>query len=703
MKEWTGSGKGRAVVCLFFLTLLLLFCAGCEKQTINPNEKNSETTGGEAAEDKTESAGGSTDTGASSVSASEYTAASAMPVQPQDLIDTYHVVLVIDASASTLRTDPDRSALEASCMFLDSLYTGVSEGTVHADVDIITYHDTVSYASDYMRSLTSAATAEDFKNFIRRTEIPADSGDSALGQALYDAVNMLSQHSGGTSDASRRSIVMLFTDGYTHSAASRAAASSKSQTSMEDTLLPQIGGENQPRLETALKYAKQYQYEMFVLMLNPMESRDLIWGELKQIANYTQRPLSDWEETSSAQSPQVSVLPQPITRKAGLFGGGIFPDKQFPGRLCNYYTAKSAVQIQAFYVQMAAVMLQGSAVSPITSTRESLENPENDQSGRFNRYDMEIPKQSGISAAVFYILSTDGVSAVRLRGPDPDHPALTKDYGVEFYPRRETGWEENQTIRHDWYGYQDTGEGKSVFAALTVLNPAGGTWQFLARGAENQDQSLLAYALLVSGAEAEILFQQGTDPDSRTRPVTGGDMMVRFQDQDGPLPESFYQSMDVKECIVTPAAGEAVRIALLPAKDQSGNAMLIGHYDAPYPGTYAVEFRLISNPINYSRSASVVFQATTDKKISIEKIGKEGVLSPPYLAGEWAELENSGRLHLTLEDNQWEMDHPDFATIRRDGPDLIIHAMQSGEAALTIHVTTQSGETWSLKYPVIVK
>ena len=222
-------------------------------------------------------------------------------------IDTLNVVLVIDTSTSILNNDPARNWLEAPCMFLNTLYASASQnesrrlpGSKSANVDVILYNDTTVSFSETLMNLASKMTVDALKGFIRNAEISAGHGDSALTESLKTAVDILYKHSAGQLRPFERSMILLFTDGYTPKG-SNSPLSTKPKTTQIDEFpslyhyasfsMPDFEDDKQTELETALSCAKEHGYETFILMWNPDDSADGGWEEFKKISDYTKRNL----------------------------------------------------------------------------------------------------------------------------------------------------------------------------------------------------------------------------------------------------------------------------------------------------------------------------------------------------------------------------------------------------------------------------
>lgn len=788
---------------LLALALLLSVCAGC-------SGKEDEDGSGDGEAENNDSA-------------LQWTS-----VQTGTEIDTLNVVLVIDTSGSTLQKDPARNWLEASCMFLNTLYASASKqeserlpGSKRANVDVILYNDTVALYSETMMNLASKPTVDDIKRFIRRAEISAGSGDSALAVALDEATEILHEHSAGQEGLTERSVVLLFTDGYTPYGSTSplpagqgaaqsnipvsafgagegyaafggsegenaggppadyasgadggyaAYGSGNSETAggppsgysfgAADTM-PNFGDSHQTQLETALKRAKENNYEIFVLMLNPDNSDDGGWEQFKGIANYTKRNFMaklipvlislgmDTRFEGMPRSfdeftfPDSYDMPTPAFINDPMYGGGVFPNPDDSSEKVTYLMARSPAQLMTFYATMAANMLSGSSAMEYEPRIAEYEGAQH------YCYDIDVPS-NGVSALMCFFFSTEGISGINLRGPDPDSPDGEKDYTLTLRKQDTDGWANNGTMRNDWYAHVTaSGDGQNNIVTLTVINPDPGTWTVYVRGKDGNNRSLHTYATLVSGAKVNIAFSQGNDLAGGNHPVTGGDFAVQVDGNDNqPLPTEFYNTLNT-QCTATrippwvPITGESDITALMknptgwvqqvlnnfkrPEKwltqmsggeirfrldeDSDSEPILMGHYDAPLPGLYYVTLVMKSgegsSQIDYSKSFWVTFEPKTDFQVTA-KVNQDISLSPPYLPEGWRRTSNtsvSETLVLNIEEKSLNITPSEMATAELDPKDsqsIVIHPRQKGKGTLSFDVTTEYGDRWTLLYDVTV-
>lgn len=631
-------------------------------------------------------------------------------------ITTYNIVLVMDADGDMERADPRHSATNAACMFLDSLYASASEegderlfGVKNVNLSVLSYNDRVAPpASETLLSLDSSANVKELKEYIWRIAFESGSSDTALGEALDKAVNMLydfSQTRGGMRRDDTRYLVILATDGYRQSSAASAsavpvqpapvipiqplplstsAAETPRATSLSantaDAGMPVFGGTGQSKLENALQHAREYGSEIFVLGLN-VNGGDAQWEQFRRLAEYAKRPATEQQENT------------------GLWGGGIFSDINGRTEKFNYHIADSLVKAQWFYIKMAAAMLQ-SAPDPLNpdARSETIRSPERGVDEKFRRFDCDL--QGGLSAVIFYALSSGNLSDVKLKGPDAKNPANNKDYTLSIKRQDEYGWDsEEHRIRNDWY------EDASA-STLTVLNPDAGKWQFYARCKDDDNASLDGYLVLVSGVDTEIRFLQGTDDERGEYPFNTGEIRVSFTDLNGNrMPPDFYSELTEKTCVVKSAQFQSKPIPLSLQNDVDGNPVLVGACEVPAPGAYCTELTIRSNQIDYSTpTASISFKPQVSRKIVVQK--GPYTFGAPFLAKPWADAEKSGELKLSIVPDSWTLTPKRLATVE-PSPDrrnaLLITAQEPGDATLELFVQTETGETWVLQYPVEVK
>lgn len=118
------------------------------------------------------------------------------PINQEKIIDTYNVALVLDTSGTMMKSDSSRIALLAPVMFLDSMFAGNANkermpGARHANVNIITYNDKATPLFKGLQTLDDVGTVVDLSSRLRDTYHAGGTNDTALGEALEMAVDML--------------------------------------------------------------------------------------------------------------------------------------------------------------------------------------------------------------------------------------------------------------------------------------------------------------------------------------------------------------------------------------------------------------------------------------------------------------------------------------------------------------------------------
>ena len=724
MQEKKGIRRlGKFVSLLLVLTLILSLCTGCKLPFWDITDPNKTTGGSESEDTQTEGSDTEPEPEPETLSIED----TWTDVITGARIETLNVVLVIDNSASTLENDPNRNCLESACMFLNTLYASANKwaterlpGSKRAFVDVILYNGgeytkgEPSLCSDNLMDISLASTLGYLKGFIRDApeNIPAGSGDSTLAKALDKATELLYKHTGGQEKLSERSVVLLFTDGYDGYAGARpvsaaqmpsvdatsgatASASGGSGGTTGDTSssyssygaasMPNFGDANQKTLETALQRAKNHNYTIYVLMLNPNEvNSNGAWEQFKGIAEYTKRNLMpelmrviySHQDVFAGMSMSDFTWPKdyninvPTFINDPMYGFGIFPDpnsvgtstaSESPyggGSKVNYLMATSPEQSIEFYATLAACMLSGSSVEERDPGVEQIE----EASGlkEYYAYNIEVPN-SGVSALMCFFFSKDGINDVIPKGPNPNNPGEQIDYKVIVRKTDEELWANNGTMRNDWY---ETPKGSKQFnvAGLTVINPAPGSWTIYVRGKDGKNRSLHTYATLVSGAETKVKFEQGDNPTDWEHAVTSGEFAVQVKvsgDKGQPLPEEFYKNLKPIRCDALrippwlPISGKDDITDLMsnfPAwmekalsgfetgkfltqmsggkidfhldTDSLGRPILKGRFDAPLPGLYYLTLNMTSGEELDQIDYSQSFWVQYEAKTDYSVVGK---------------------------------------------------------------------------------
>ena len=720
--------RKRLLPWLLILALVLSFCTGCPSGPSRPPEPVDPESGG----------AGNGKAGDPEIIRVEESGWS--EVQYGTEITTLNVVLVVDTSTSTLTHDPDRNWLEAACMFLNTLYASASKaqterlpGSKKAWVGVVLYNDRVSAYRNDLMNLATKATVDQLKRFIRTAEIPAKSGDDALAEALDTATQMLHNNNSPVGqtrqeELSERSVILLFTDGYSPKGTTRSltageahpvqaqsggyppASSAGGEASAPDmsggfpfgqaNSVPDFGDGHHAQLETACNRAKDNNYEIFVLMINPEGSSDGGWEKFREISEYTKRNfmakltpmlIQLQQDSRFANAPlkrEDFIWPEnyhmlsPAFLSDPMFGGGVFPDPEDETKKVNYWMFSPPGNLMYFYASMAANMLAGSSAVERGHYIARIEDSLGEQHDH-NCYEIEVPN-GGVSALMCFFFSEDGISGINLEGPDPDRPSQQMSYDTILQKQDSEGWANHGTMRNDWYTHRATnGKNENNIVTLTIVDPIPGTWRVYAQGLRDTNRSLHAYTALVKGANVEIDFRQGESHVSESDPVTRGNFMVRVSGKnDAPLPKEFYDALEI-ECCATrippwiPIYGEADIMGLVKnptawldmklrdyktpdtwltqmsggeihfqtGVDSSGSPALTGQYDAPLPGLYYMTLVMTAGEgasrIDYSKSFWVRFDERTGIQILIPRVKRDGELRPPYLPEPWTQTANT--------------------------------------------------------------
>ena len=581
--------RGKLASCMVVLTLLLIFCTGCFGESGSGGSETTPTP--------------------TPTPASPWT-----DVQPGTEIDTLNVVLVIDTSASTLEKDPDRNWLESACMFLDALYASASgdganrlSGSKKANVGVVLYNDTI--VDKYtVAELASEKDVDHLRGIISPAakNIPNGSGDGALFEALATAVDFLSQdHPRRQEGLYERSAILLFTDGYTGYVPSSASAPPLStgqdftQSDYESVEgmpptdavsgatgdasagvatggdnLPDFGDNRQAQWKDVLDRAKNNDYEIFVLMLNPDNGANEGWEEFKKIADYTKRNF--WEKAGPAldrlkADQRFEDLPlkgdaytwpesadytrlDPAFLSDPMYGGGVFPNPD-GGDDVTYLTARSSPQMLSFYATMAANMLSGSSVEDNYRSRIEAVHYQNESERDTHVYNIKVP-DGGVSALICYFFSEDGISDIYLKKPGSEQIEYQLTYDNAMGKPSAEGWIYDGAMRMGWYPHIDTEGWQCNIAALTIVDPEPGIWNVYLRGKNGIDTPPRIYTSLVNGSKVDIKFRQGDTETNPDIPVTTGEFAVQIRShdvagQDGdPMSAEFYKSLKT-ECSAT--------------------------------------------------------------------------------------------------------------------------------------------------------
>ena len=483
------------------------------------------------------------------------------------VITGYDIVLLIDASASMRLVDDRSSAKNAASMFLDSLYIPDADsdaenrtGVPKSSVGIIFYNDVVRRRTQQMVPINSTASIAALQKVIYDTDYSATAGDSALGDALYDAARMLAS---GGEDNTHEKIILLFTDGYAGSASGNDSGAARS----DDPLMPYLGGSVQNSLQSAMEYARDLQCRVFVLGLDYNNNMGSSWEELRKIANYTQLRLDkagtppppvDGAETAPMPTDEWTLVDGVFQRESDGMSGALESEyyRQLIGTTdagtvnitqevnagkCDYFKAHSVVDVQTFYVDLNCNMLTGSEPKSIQG-----EFPDD-----WCRYEAKV-ETPGNSAIIFYILSNSRIESIQLESqlsgqtgggrteappddassaqPDASGQPPTQSYRLNNVDKY--GWTKDGKVRLRWW---------QGYTTLTVVDPDPGAWIVKVLGINQQ----VRYTV-VGGMTLD--FKAERMGDSAVAHVT-----AQILYRGAPMDAAFYQSLpaDAFSCKAT--------------------------------------------------------------------------------------------------------------------------------------------------------
>ena len=615
-------------------------------------------------------------------------------VNPEQIKDTFNMVVVVDTSSSIHQTDPDRLALNAPVMLFESMFAGNADndriaGALHANVNIITYNNGVHPCFNQLFSLDDYNTVNNLQKTLRDTTIPVSGAtDEALGDALEEAVRMLvdelpkqpdstgNPQSPPVIESRVKSLIVLFTDGYSTSGIKPTNPDPHSD-------MPYFGGSTQAPLERALNTAKNCQFEIVVLGLDG-GSLNTYWDEFKKIADYTQtdnaepmqRDPSTEERKHSAPEGDLSDIP-PV--RSAMVGGGMIYATDSDKQYVNYYRATKTVDAQKIFIQIASSLLQGTGT----------DTPKGTLYAEYNTYACEV-KKYGITAVVFYVLSGDKQGVYLDDLIRPDGVSLAKTLNDDRGGRTETGtlWDKDQKIRKSWY---------DGCAILTVLNPEPGTWTLQAHTVSGDRSAFSVYMTQIGGVELELYFKQDI------RYADEGTMFVRARSQGEYVTEDFYRDASgtvkiypsrsasthlygeeadlwVDPARVATATGNPMKEGFL-AYDSSSEAMVFKHR-APFPGTYVVDASLKVSDVEYTASGRVFFEARPSQELLLQTGGKKAITLIPELTDDW-------KSSVPVEVEDWSWEPRGLISVERDKKDsnaLVVTGLENGAGTLDVVV-----------------
>ena len=724
----------RRFIALFMACLMALSCAGCGGVQNSDDGKTDE---------------GVTDDGHSD------SGVTLQEIAFPNAIEQYNLVLLLDTSGSVNEADPERKAMDAACMFLDSLFMAGTEGknrqgVPKTTVGVVAYNDkaeTVQVISE-VPSENSIVT---LKKKIYSLDCPNGSGDAGLGDAVYKAVNMLNEINPlsasfmppmppmRSTQTMQKNMIVLFTDGYAGTLPSGNASASMSAPEQpfqpNPGLLPNFGAPVQERLTEGLNLAFSSQTEIFVVGLD-VGGIGAQWKQFRNIANYTQTmggmppppppgmpgnaggmsPVSDMGEMppmpGGMPPPPPPGMPEITAGNSGIFKRDADDNPQdlngMPIPLAatgvNYYRATSIVQVQYFYVQLLASLMQGSGAKSKMP----------DQPNEWSNYYVDV-NAAGNSALLFFLLSENVIAGMRLFNPEGKE--------IDLNHPDKNGWNADKTVRLQWW---------KGYTTLSVMDPEQGTWVIMAKD-ERGINDFQAQYILVGGLILELTVLRSENQNS----LSSARVRLQAVYRGTPVDEAFYQNAECA-CEVfqvplplpqfnpagqaapapvrngaqgmasqeTPAPGamsgpppmiEPQSVAL--AYNKAAQAME-GSFNAETPGDYQVRGSVNSSEVSYSVEKSVSLMPGTPRTISFSGQGDKKNLTPALIG--WDSLS------ITVE--SWSVEPEGLLSVALNGDgSLALQAQQNGTGALSVIVysspknsAAQQLQRWNLSYPIQV-
>ena len=483
-----------------------------------------------------------------------------------DLVGEYHVALVMDTSGSMSDSDPDRAALWAPCMFLDTMFISDAQGEDRSgipDTKVGLYwynNDAYSmYKDGGMQSLSQVENVEVLKDYIRNHIVVAENtGDNALGAALGLALDAMERNRNSGSARERaeqlptmddatqtfdevdvgniaealkeKEIILLFTDGFTDY-----------NGPDPDEELPYYFNEaSRDDVKNAVNRANDLGVEIYVIGLdsslgnripNPEASAmGGAWNAFMELANATQLAMENGQSNPGMENRQPSPDMENGQPSPGMENGQPNPDMGGgqPGQMgpggsdsvsgvfdgVNYRLCGSSKALQAAYVEMTgAMVLQGSGAEHIKDCSQKRDN--------MWEYHVNVT-EAGNSAMVFFLLA-DNLSRLSLRHypegatePDQEYVSWPKELRhnpLDTSPKEVVIENGLETKRHTWWVIHDYPElpehkVRCPFyvdcATIAVIEPELGEWRIEVRGDEPE-----AWSIQIGG----IKFALGAEPD----------------------------------------------------------------------------------------------------------------------------------------------------------------------------------------------
>ena len=280
----------------------------------------------------------------------------------------YNIALLIDKSGSMNATDPERLAVSAAGMFVNSLYAesmmtqaagrdggcsrvGVISFSAEAQAETIPVELTTEAEVAFLTSEIDAITYD-----------KVNTGATDLGRAVLSGTEMLQN----AQDGVRKNMIILFTDGYT------------------DALSAQGMERSAALMAEGLEAARQLDCEIYVVGLNYQ-------GRIND-----QGRAEIWNIANSTQSGEGLLLPD-----SNDAGGA---------SRVNYLITDSRQEVSDFYNAIFGMMM-GSAGTDVPPTGPSGPGPEG-----WTYYDVDLTSP-GIFCANIYIISDGDIGGLGLWDP----------------------------------------------------------------------------------------------------------------------------------------------------------------------------------------------------------------------------------------------------------------------------------------------
>lgn len=280
----------------------------------------------------------------------------------------YNIALLIDKSGSMNATDPERLAVSAAGMFVNSLYTeslmdqAAGTGGARSRVGVISFS-----ADTETETIPVELTSEAEVSFVAGkidavTYDKVNTGATDLGRAVLAGTEMLKD----AQDGVRKNMIILFTDGYT------------------DALSPEGMERSAAMMAEGLEAARQLGCEIYVVGLNYQ-------GRIND-----QGRAEIWNIANSTQSGEGLLLPD--SNDAGA------------ASRVNYLITDSRQEVSDFYNAIFGMMM-GSAGTDIPPTGTQGPGPEG-----WTYYNVDLTSP-GIFCANIYIISDGGIGGLGLWDP----------------------------------------------------------------------------------------------------------------------------------------------------------------------------------------------------------------------------------------------------------------------------------------------